>query len=82
MKKLTVLEHIALADIVRNAINNFGTAYVNLSNKHGKTSRVSKKMGAALNKLKDAQAALDSEYHIVATNDDFEKYGHVYYSKK
>lgn len=82
IKKMTVPEHIALADLVRNTIANFQTAHVNLCNKHGKTSRVSKNMAVALNKLRDTQAALDTEYHIVATDEDFEQYGHVYYSKK
>lgn len=81
MKKLTLDEHLVLADKVRDMVNTLGTTLVDVSHRYGKTSRVSKTIGNTLTKLKHAQAALDSEYHIVATDKDFEKYGNPYYSK-
>ena len=82
MKKLTLDEHIELAEFVRNTYNKLQTTHVELANRYGKTSKVTKKLGAVLDKLDGAKSELDNEYHRIATDNDFNKYGHVYYSKR
>jgi len=81
-KKLTLEEHVELAEFIRSTYNKFQILHIDLSNRYGKTSKVSKKLGTVLDKLNGAKSELDNAYHVVATNEDFDKYGHVYYSKK
>lgn len=82
MKKMTLDEHMELADFIRSTYNKFQNLHVDLANRYGKTSKVSKKIGTVLEKLDGAKSELDNEYHRVATDKDFEQHGHVYYSKK
>jgi hypothetical protein len=82
IKKFTLEEHIELAEFIRSTYNKFQMLHIDLSYRYGKTSKVSKKVRTVLDKLDGAKSELDNAYHIVATNEDFAKYGHVYYSKK
>jgi hypothetical protein len=82
MKKMTVEEHVQFAEFVRDTFNKLQIARIDLSDRYGKTSKVAKKLGTVLDKLDSAKSELDNVYHAVATDADFDKYGHVYYSKK
>jgi hypothetical protein len=82
MKKMTLDEHVELAEFIRSTYNKFQLLHIKLSDRYGKTSKVSKKVGIVLVKLDSAKSELDNQYHAIATNEDFEQYGHVYYSKK
>lgn len=81
-KKLTLDEHMELADFIRSTYNKFQHLHIELSDKYGKTSRVAKKIGTVLEKLDGAKSELDNEYHRVVTDKEFEQYGHVYYNKR
>jgi hypothetical protein len=82
MKKMTVEQHVEFAEFIRDTFNKLRIARIDLSDRYGTTSKVAKKLGAVLNKLDSARSELDNEYHVVATNEDFDKHGHVYYSKR
>jgi len=82
MNKMTLNEHVELAEFIRNTYNKLQTTHIDLSNRYGKTSKISKKIGIVLSKFDSAKSELDDLYHAVATGKDFEQYGHVYYSKK
>jgi vacuolar-type H+-ATPase subunit I/STV1 len=82
MEKMTVEEHVKFAEFVRDTFNKLQIARIDLSDRYGKTSKVVKKLGTVLDKLDSAKSELDNVYHAVATDADFDKYGHVYYSKK
>jgi hypothetical protein len=82
MKKMTVEEHVKLAEFIRNTFNELQKTHIDVSYRYGKTSKITKKLGTVLDKLNGAKSELDNAYHAIATNEDFDKYGHVYYSKK
>jgi hypothetical protein len=82
MKKMTVEQHVKFAEFIRDTYNKLQTAHVDVANQYGKTSKVTKKLAAVLDKLDSAKSELDNQYHAVATNEDFDKHGHVYYSKR
>ena len=48
----------------------------------GKTNKITKKLETVLSKLDSAKSELDNDYHAIATDQDFQKYGHVYYSER
>jgi hypothetical protein len=54
----------------------------NAKNAYGKTHKTTKRMERLLADFESARSELDNEYRIGASNEDFAKYGHVYYGSK
>lgn len=81
-KKLTTEEHVQQAEELKRCIESIENIARTMSFRHGKTCRSVLRLRSALDRLYRAKAALDDEYHAVTSNDNFIKYGHVYYGQR
>jgi hypothetical protein len=79
---MTLAEHIERAKIVVMLGQTLRETTRQCQESYGKTHKTTKRMERLLADFESARSELDNEYHKVASNEDFAKYGHVYYGSK
>jgi hypothetical protein len=72
-------EHVILGKALTEAKRILREAHVAVANNIGNSHTASKSLVRARNNLDKACCALDSLYHSVTSDAQFEKHGHVYY---
>jgi len=81
-KGFTFDEHLTFATILRQTDDNFVKLYWAINERYGKSSHLGKKAISALEKLNTIKCELDTEYHKVCSDENFKKYGHIYFERK
>jgi hypothetical protein len=77
---MSLEEHIEHAKIVAVLGQALREATDQCRKSYGCTHKTTKRMERLLSNFDRARSELDREYHKVASNEDFFKYGHVYYA--
>lgn len=78
-KKLTLDEHLNNAVAVRMIYTGLHDLYMECAKKFGVTHKITRNIAAAKNKFDGARSKLDNEYHRICNDENFSKYGHIYY---
>ena len=76
---ISVTQHLALGKDLSKVVETLMAVSVFVSNNYGKSSRAIKRLDAARKALDSVRSELDSDYHRQITDEQFKKYGHVYY---
>jgi hypothetical protein len=79
---MTLEEHLERAKIVVMLGETLRETTNQCRNSYGKTHKTTKRMERLLADFESARSELDNEYHKVASDEDFVKYGHIYYGSK
>jgi len=77
--KFSLNQHITVAKDVRNFDRLWSSIFFEVQDKFGKSHRATRSLRRIHDALIQVRGALDTEYHRVATDDDYAKLGHVYY---
>ena len=79
--KYTHEEHVELAKDVCRINDELHNLFYELQNRYGKSSRMCKKLQAAIKAFGiSVRSQLDDEYHKVTSGEQFVDKGHVYYN--
>jgi hypothetical protein len=78
-KSLTHEEHLILGKALSEAKRILREAHIAVANNIGNSHIATKSLMKAKHHLDKACCELDSLYHSVTTDEQFEKHGHVYY---
>ena len=76
---ISVAQHLTLGKDISKVVETLRAVDIFVSNNYGKTSRAIKRLETALKALDSVRSELDSDYHRQITDEQFKKYGHVYY---
>ena len=76
---ISVTQHLALGKDLSKVVETLMAVSVFVSNNYGKSSRAIKRLDAARKALDSVRSELDSDYHRQITDEQFKKYGYVYY---
>ena len=76
---LSVEQHIKLGIALSSAHHLLSDANITVSNYQSKNCHAVRKLIRAIDALGSARSELDSDYHRKITDEQFAKYGHVYY---
>jgi hypothetical protein len=79
---MTLAEHLERAKIVVMLGQALRETTKQCQESYGKTHKTTKRMERLLADFESARSELDNEYHKVASDEDFTKYGHIYYGGK
>ena len=79
---MSLEEHIEHAKIVAVLGQALRETTKQCQESYGKTHKTTKRMERLLADFESARSELDNEYHKVASDEDFTKYGHIYYGGK
>jgi hypothetical protein len=77
--KLTFDEHLDKAMTIRMINTTLRNLHVEFSRKFGNTHKITRKVQATRANFESVKSGLDSEYHKVCGDENFSKYGHIYY---
>ncbi len=77
-KGLTLEEHTKAAEIVHSILGLMSELRSVVGKEHCKVSKKIHKISSSFSV--SVRSKLDDEYHKVITDDEFEQYGHIYYS--
>ena len=78
-KQMTHEEHVELAATLCPALNTIRETHLTLCRKLGKSHPATKKLARVLYSIVRAKSELDSAYHAVTSDAQFEEHRHVYY---
>ena len=78
-KQMSLEEHLVIAERMLDLIDEATETAGYVSMIIGKSKRISNKLYKICDLLGEARSLLDDEYHKVADNGDFKKYGFIYY---
>ena len=79
---LTHDEHVVAAKKFRQVAADVTALLHTMQEHYGKAHRVNRQLDSVRSRLVDVQGTLDTEYHKVTSDSQFEKHGHVYYEAK
>jgi len=84
-KKLSLEEHLEIADSLAVACHNLDKIYFKLQEKYGKSHFLTKRFAKLLSNsnstlMCDIKGDLDTEYLKDLSDDDFNKHGFIYYN--
>jgi hypothetical protein len=77
--KLTFDEHLDKAVAIRMINTTLRNLHVEFSRKFGNTHKITRKVQATRANFESVKSGLDSEYHRICGDENFSKYGHIYY---
>ena len=77
--KLTLDEHLDQAVAIRMINNTLRNLHVEFSRKFGNTHKITRKVQATRANFESVKSGLDSEYHRICGDENYSKYGHIYY---
>jgi hypothetical protein len=78
--RLTFDEHLDQAKVIRMISTTLRDLHGEFSRKFGNTHRITRKVQAARTNFESVKSGLDSEYHKVCGDENYSKYGHIYYN--
>jgi DNA-binding CsgD family transcriptional regulator len=76
---ISVTQHLSLGKDISKVVETLMAVTIFVGNNYGKSSRAIKRLDVARKALDSVRSELDSDYHRQITDEQFKKYGHVYY---
>jgi hypothetical protein len=78
-KRLTLDQHLEKAVAVRMINTGLHDLFLECANKFGVTHKITRSIAKAKDSFDAARSELDNEYHRICGDENFFKYGHIYY---